>query len=57
MADTPEWKRTLRDSNALGWIALIAVVAVIGIGTIVFGKAPEKPHSPAVANSTGLAGR
>jgi hypothetical protein len=50
MADTPEWKRTLRESNALGWIALIAVVAVIGISTMFFGKAPANSHSPAAAN-------
>jgi hypothetical protein len=50
MADTPEWKRTLRESNALGWIALIAVVALIGISTMVFGNGPEKPHSPVAAN-------
>jgi hypothetical protein len=50
MAETPEWKRTLRESNALGWIALIAVVAVIGISTMIFGRAPEKPHSPVAAN-------
>jgi len=46
MADTPEW---LRESNALGWIALIALVAAIGISTVFFDKAPEKPLSP-VAN-------
>jgi hypothetical protein len=50
MADTPEWKRTLRESNALGWIALIAVVAMIGISTMILGKPPEKPHRPVVAN-------
>jgi hypothetical protein len=50
MADTPEWKRTLRESNALGWIALIAVAAVIGISTMVSEKAPRKTHSPAEAH-------
>jgi hypothetical protein len=50
MAETPEWKRTLRESNALGWFALIAVVAAIGIGTMIFGRAPEKSPSPVVAN-------
>ncbi|HEY5305359.1 MAG TPA: hypothetical protein VIJ52_01640 [Pseudolabrys sp.] len=49
MADTPEWKRTLRETNALAWIALIALVVVIGISTMVSSKAPEKPHRP-VAN-------
>lgn len=46
MADTPELKRTLRESNAWAWIALIALVAVIGISTIMSSKAPEKSHSP-----------
>jgi hypothetical protein len=55
MAETPEWKRTLRESNALGWIALIAVVAAIGISTMIFGRAPEKPHSPVAANHSSPA--
>jgi hypothetical protein len=55
MADTPEWKRTLRESNALGWIALIAVAAVIGISTMVSEKGPEKTHNPADAHQAGHA--
>ncbi len=52
MADTPAWKKIFQESNALGWIALFAVIAVIGIGTLLFGGAPQKhPANPATTQA------
>jgi len=55
MADTPEWKKSLRESNALGWIAFLVLVIAIGVGTIMFGGAPlsVKDASQAASGTTG----
>ncbi len=55
MAKTTDWKKTMRKSNALGWLALFALVAAIGIDTVIFGKGPEKPHNPVAANQAAPA--
>lgn len=36
MTGEPEWNKLLREPNALGWIAFMGVVAIIGVGTLLF---------------------
>ena len=48
MAEKPEWKKTLKESNAIGWIAFFGLVVAIGVGTVMFGGAPaSKAGAPA----------
>ncbi len=52
--DTSELKKTLRESNALGWIAFLVLVIAIGVGTILFGGSPVSVKDSAQAtNSSG----
>ena len=37
MTEAPEWKKALKESNAIGWIAFIVLVFAIGFGTVYFG--------------------
>jgi hypothetical protein len=37
MTETPEWKKALREPNAIGWIGFFLLVVAIGVGTIFFG--------------------
>jgi hypothetical protein len=37
MSETPAWKKTLREPNAVGWIAFFFLVVVIGFGSVYFG--------------------
>jgi hypothetical protein len=52
MSDKPEWKKALRESNALGWIAFLLLVIAIGVGTIMFGGAPVSVKDSAQATNT-----
>ena len=36
MAESTNWRRVLRESNAIGWIAFMILVVSIGVGTILF---------------------
>ena len=38
MSDTPEWKKALREPNAIGWIGLFILVIAIGFGGAVFRR-------------------
>ncbi len=42
MAELPQWKKVIREGNALGWIALFGIVVAIGVSTLVFGGS-DKP--------------
>jgi hypothetical protein len=59
MPETSDWKKTMRESNALGWLAFFGLVVAIGVGTIIFGSAPDQKaaNAPLAAgtdtNSTG----
>ena len=48
MSDTPEWKRVLREPNAIGWIGFFILVIVIGFAALYFGGGhdPAKPPVP-----------
>jgi cytochrome c biogenesis factor len=54
MSDKPEWKKALRESNALGWIAFLLVVIAIGVGTIMFGGAPVSVKNSAQSANTSV---
>lgn len=45
----PEWKKALKEANAVGWIGFFILVIAIGVGTIYFGtdtaKAPANQAS------------
>jgi hypothetical protein len=51
MSDLPEWKKALREPNALAWIGLFILVVVIGVGSLYFsgidapGPKPELTHA------------
>lgn len=54
MTDKLDWKKALREPNALGWIAFMGVVAIIGVGTLVFVPRSPKtagPHPVAVTQA------
>ena len=36
MTGEPEWKKILREPNAMAWIAVMGIVAIIGVGTLLF---------------------
>ena len=44
MTEKPEWKKALRESNAIGWIGFLVLVIAIGVGTIYFGSAAPAGH-------------
>jgi hypothetical protein len=35
--DKSDWKTTLRDPRAIGWIAFLILMISIGVGAVVFG--------------------
>jgi hypothetical protein len=37
MADTPEWKKVLREPNAIAWIGFFILVVTIGFAALYFG--------------------
>lgn len=47
-----EWKKALRESNAIGWIAFMVLVVGIGVGAVFFGtdSGPAKVNNPMAAN-------
>jgi len=49
MSDTPEWKKVLREPNAIGWIGFFILVIAIGFAALYFGGGghdPAKPTAP-----------
>jgi hypothetical protein len=49
MSNTPEWKKVLREPNAIGWIGLFILVIAIGFAALYFGGSghgPAKPRAP-----------
>jgi hypothetical protein len=51
MVDTPEWKKVLRERNAIAWIGFFVLVIAIGIGTLYFGGNGHDPAKPATTVS------
>lgn len=51
MADTPEWKKVLREPNAIGWIGFFILVVVIGFATLYFGGNNPDQAKPATTAS------
>ncbi len=50
MSEKSEWRKALREPNAMGWIAFFVLVVAIGAATMIFGSAPEpKGAKPASA--------
>jgi hypothetical protein len=54
-----DWKKAVRESNAIGWIAFLVLVVAIGLGTIMFGGEPisvkeQAAKSANADNPTGL---
>ena len=41
MADSSAWKKVLQDPKAMGWIGLIVVAVLIGLGTLYYAG-PDK---------------
>jgi hypothetical protein len=52
MSDEPQWKKALREPNALVWIAFLLLMVGIGVGTMVFGG----PHEAAQNHAHALGG-
>ena len=46
MTEKSEWKKALRESNAIGWIAFLVLVFAIGVGTIMFSGSPVSVKAP-----------
>ena len=42
MSGKSEWRKALREPNAMGWIGFFVLVVVIGAATLIFGPAPER---------------
>jgi hypothetical protein len=49
MSGKLEWKKVLREPNALIWIAFLLLVVGIGVGTVVFGGPHEAVQNQAHA--------
>jgi len=49
MSDTPEWKKVLREPNAIGWIGLFILVIAIGFAALYFGGGGHEQAKPAAA--------
>jgi hypothetical protein len=56
MTEKSDWRKAVRESNAIGWIAFLMLVFAIGVGTIMFGGEPisVKDQAAHADNSTGL---
>ncbi len=52
MADISAWKRLLPEPNAMGWIGLIVVAILIGLGTLYYGGQDEAKVEPPVGHAT-----
>jgi|AP12_2_1047962.scaffolds.fasta_scaffold162093_2 hypothetical protein len=49
MSDTPEWKKVLREPNAIGWIGFFTLVIAIGFATLYFGGRHDQAKAPDTA--------
>jgi len=38
MSEPTGWRKTMQEPHAIGWIGLIVVVLVIGVGALIFGR-------------------
>ena len=56
MTEKPDWRKAVRELNAIGWIAFLVLVFAIGVGTIMFSGSPisVKDQATHADNSTGL---
>jgi hypothetical protein len=52
MAEMPAWKKALQEPNAIGWIALIILVVVIGAVTLYFDSGHDQAETPAPVSHT-----
>ncbi len=43
MANSTAWKKVLQDPKAMGWIGLIVVAVLIGLGTLYYGGPRQSP--------------
>jgi hypothetical protein len=43
MTDLQEWKKAMKESNAIGWIAFFVLIVAIGVGTVYFGTTSPNP--------------
>ena len=56
MSEPTGWRKTLQEPHAIGWIGLIVVVLVIGVGALMFGGADSNDAAQHAAPvSTGQA--
>jgi hypothetical protein len=46
MSDTPEWKKVLREPNAIGWIGFFILVIAIGFAMLYFGGGGHDQAKP-----------
>jgi len=53
MSEDSGLKKALKESNAIGWIAFFILVIGIGVGTIMFGSAPENAKTDKTAEVSG----
>lgn len=53
MAGSPEWKAALREANAVGWLALFALVIVVAASAVYFGGKAEGTANPVAQVETG----
>ena len=51
MVDTPEWKKVLREPNAIAWIGFFILVIAIGFATLYFGGNSHDQAKPSTAVS------
>jgi hypothetical protein len=51
MASIPEWKKLLQEPNAMGWIGLIVVAVLIGLGTLYYGGRDSAKVGPPVSHA------
>lgn len=51
MAGIPELKKVLQEPNAMGWIGLIVVAVLIGLGTLYYGGRDGAKTEPPVSHA------
>ena len=51
MASIPEWKKLLQEPNAMGWIGLIVLAVLIGLGTLYYGGRDRAMNEPPLSHA------
>jgi hypothetical protein len=51
MAGIPEWRKALQEPNAMGWVGLIVVAVLIGLGTLYYGGRDSAKDEPPVSHA------